>query len=374
VATVGYANGMPDLGTVVDLVVAKTKSYSTGAFNEQNTCAVLVEPILAALGWDTGDVTCVDRQYKVYDGTRLDYALKLAGRPILFVEAKGLEQSLDDAKFIAQTVNYANNEGVLWCVLTNGLVYRVYRTNEPVQMVEKLMLEIDLAETTEPSSRAATLENLRNLSQEHIAAGVLDRLAELVFTGGRVREALEGLLKKPTAAFRKALEQSMHESVDAERLDRILGYFSIQQRSPNVHAMPPAATPGPEPPTGPRPQYGKSDHLGGKPTAIVDLFNQVEDRVRALGDVRETFTKMYVNFSAPKHSFMTVCVVRDKIYLYFSIPWGEAPKPRPDRMRDVSQIGHYGMGDTEFVLSGADQLDDSLLLAAAAFDRNRPKA
>jgi len=80
---------MPDLGTVVDSIVVKTKSYATGAFNEQNTCAVLVEPILAALGWDTGDVACVDRQYRVYDGTRLDYALKLAGKPVVFVEAKG---------------------------------------------------------------------------------------------------------------------------------------------------------------------------------------------------------------------------------------------------------------------------------------------
>jgi len=269
-------------------------------------------------------------------------------------------------------VNYANNEGVLWCVLTNGLVYRIYKTNELVQMRDKLMLEINLAETTELASRAVTLDNLRDLSREQIAAGILDRLAEQVFTGGSVRKALEGLLQKPTNAFRKALGQSMHEPVDAERLDRILGYFSITQRSPSLHVAPGTTTPsGPESPVSTKTQYNREDHLGGKPKAIVDLFDQVEDRVEALGDVRETFTKMYVNFSAPKHSFMTVCVVRDKIYLYFSIPWEEAPKPRPDRMRDVSQIGHYGMGDTEFVLSSADQLDDALLLAAAAFDRNR---
>ena len=86
---------------------------------------LLVEPLLAALGWDTGDLDAVEREYRVYDNTSLDYALKIDGKPRLFVEAKGIGKNLDDKQFIAQTVNYANNEGVLWCVLTNGLVYRV---------------------------------------------------------------------------------------------------------------------------------------------------------------------------------------------------------------------------------------------------------
>jgi predicted type IV restriction endonuclease len=43
----------------------------------------------------------------------LDYALRIDGKPRLFVEAKALNKSLDDKAFIAQTVNYANNEGVL---------------------------------------------------------------------------------------------------------------------------------------------------------------------------------------------------------------------------------------------------------------------
>ena len=66
--------------------------------------------------------------------------------PALYVEAKGLKKSLDDKQFIAQTVNYANNDGVVWCVLTNGLTYRVYKTNEPVAMDQKLLFEVDLVD------------------------------------------------------------------------------------------------------------------------------------------------------------------------------------------------------------------------------------
>ena len=79
--------------------------------------------------------------------------------PALYVEAKGLNKNLEDKQFIAQTVNYANNDGVVWCVLTNGLTYRVYKTNEPVAMDQKLLFEVDLAEVADGRggrSQAAT--------------------------------------------------------------------------------------------------------------------------------------------------------------------------------------------------------------------------
>jgi len=181
---------MSDLGGAIDLVLQRISKHGAASFNEENTAVVLIEPVLAALGWDLSDLGSVDRQYRVYDGTKLDYALKLDGKSTLFVEVKGLEQSLDDPKFIAQTVNYANNEGVLWCVLTNALVYRIYKTNEPVAMADKLMVEIDIRNTTDDPSRVATLANLELLSQSSLANGKLTSTAELVFTGGVVGRPL----------------------------------------------------------------------------------------------------------------------------------------------------------------------------------------
>ncbi len=45
------------------------------AGNEANTRALLIEPILFALGWDTGDLDQVVREWRVFDNTSLDYAL-----------------------------------------------------------------------------------------------------------------------------------------------------------------------------------------------------------------------------------------------------------------------------------------------------------
>ena len=243
-------------------------------------------------------------------------------------------------------------------------------------MAEKLMLEIDLRESVAEPNRSVTLESLAYLSRASLEDGTLEDLAELVFTGGRVREGLEALLLKPNAAFRKVIEQAIGQAVEQDRLDRVLANVAIVQK-PYKAKHGPAAGPvvagGPTAPEA-KPAYSRQYHLQGKPKAIADLFDQLNDRLLTLGDVQVTYTKMYVNFSAPKHSFITVVLGRDKMYLYFSIPWTESPKPRLDRMRDVAKIGHYGMGDTEFVLSGIDQLDDALVLATSAFERNRPKS
>lgn len=109
---------LPDV--IPKLLHAAATLKASGSSNEANTKALLIEPLIAALGWDPTDLAAVEREVKVFEGTFLDYALKLDGTPRLYVEAKGLNENLDDKKFIAQTVNYANNDGVVWCVLTNG--------------------------------------------------------------------------------------------------------------------------------------------------------------------------------------------------------------------------------------------------------------
>jgi hypothetical protein len=151
------------------------------AGNEANTKALIIEPMLAALGWDPTDLNQVEREYRVYDGTSLDYALKLGGERRLFVEAKGVTKGLDDKAFVSQTVNYANNEGVLWCVLTNGLSYRVYKTNEPVAMDEKLLFEVDLAETKQGSA-GDSAKSLQLISKASLDDGTLELWGERVFT------------------------------------------------------------------------------------------------------------------------------------------------------------------------------------------------
>jgi len=140
-------------------LVTSGKLKVSGAANEANTKALMIEPLLEALGWDPTDLDVVEREVKVYDGTFLDYGLQAGGASRLYVEAKAIE-SLTDKKFVAQAINYANNDGVAWCVLTNGLIWRVFKTNETAAMDKKLLFEIDISDESQPAADVARLFRL----------------------------------------------------------------------------------------------------------------------------------------------------------------------------------------------------------------------
>ncbi|HWR21568.1 MAG TPA: hypothetical protein VN444_06890 [Verrucomicrobiae bacterium] len=60
-------------------------------YNESETKAGFIEPLLQAIGWDTRDRNEVGFETKV-SGGRVDYSLKLQGSPRIYVEAKPLSK------------------------------------------------------------------------------------------------------------------------------------------------------------------------------------------------------------------------------------------------------------------------------------------
>jgi hypothetical protein len=87
---------------------------------ESNTKAGLIEPVIAALGWDVLDPDEVHREYRLRSPDNpVDYALLLSRTPRLFIEAKGLGGNIDDPRWANQTISYAAVAGVEWVALTD---------------------------------------------------------------------------------------------------------------------------------------------------------------------------------------------------------------------------------------------------------------
>jgi len=113
----------------------------SGQIHEQDTKAALITPMLRALGWDCEDPDEVRREYRYKSQDNpVDYALFVAGRPRLFVEAKSLGVGVGDHRWRMQAVNYANAAGVEWCVLTDGNFWQIYKSNAPGDLESKLFL------------------------------------------------------------------------------------------------------------------------------------------------------------------------------------------------------------------------------------------
>lgn len=314
------------------------------------------------------DLDVVEREVKDFDGTALDYALKVEGTPRIYVEAKSVTGKLTDKKFVAQTVNYANNDGVVWCVLTNGQQYRVFKTNEPVSMDQKLLFEVDLTD-----SSLATAEKGRQLgalSRESVQTGRLDGLGERVFTDTRVRAVLADLASDPPAELLQMVSSRLgHPPVSVESLSRSLA--RILDGAPKKSSTPPPVE-SPQvaaaPPKGQ--EYPLEHHLGNKSSLIRDLWEALDDHANSLGgDVTRRSRKQYLGYFRGKRSFFTTEIQKGRVLVYLALtretahPWNEGV------MRDVTNIGHFGMGSVEYSLTSADQLAEVKDLITTAYTK-----
>ncbi len=146
------------------------RTKKTAGIDEAQTKAWLIEPVLQVLGWNTGDPTRVHPEWKrsARTGKKADYALLGAdSAPAAIVEAKRLNVSLDDIQHAEQAVQYAQNAGVPWAILTNGHEWRLYEMHTPLTSVEKRWV------WTVHVDRVAALDKLHLLRYESLTGGHL---------------------------------------------------------------------------------------------------------------------------------------------------------------------------------------------------------
>jgi hypothetical protein len=156
---------------------------------ESNTKAGLIEPIIAALGWDVLDPDEVHREYRRRPADNpVDYALLLSRTPRLFIEAKGLGENINDPKWANQTISYAAVAGVEWVALTDGAEWRVYNAHAPVPVEQKLFRAVRIAEDLD-----AAFELLALLSKDNMRDNRIQELWRGFFVDRQVHAVLDEL-------------------------------------------------------------------------------------------------------------------------------------------------------------------------------------
>jgi predicted transport protein len=101
--------------------------------------------------------------------------------------------------------------------------------------------------------------------------------------------------------------------------------------------------------------YREEDHLNGLPGEIVELYQELKDRVLGLGENIEVRPrKKYIGFVASSN-FADVHPQKSQLKLWINMMKGELDDPK-NVARDVSSIGHWGNGDYEVIVKSADDL------------------
>ena len=164
------------------------------SLSETETRRALIDPIFAAIGWDTGNPLAVRMEWRKDPSDRpVDYAFMINGVPKLLVEAERLREDITDKKWRDQLLLYSTQAGVRWCALTNGNVIRIYNSLAEEAAADKLLFEIEVRtiDTLAGIPVGAFANRLSLLSEESLRERKIDEVWDNIYTKRKVFDYLE---------------------------------------------------------------------------------------------------------------------------------------------------------------------------------------
>ncbi|ASJ00344.1 type I restriction endonuclease [Thermococcus gorgonarius] len=150
-------------------IVERVKKIKAKIPNEESTKLHVILPTLKALGWDIFNPDELMPETRTEEG-RPDYALKINGRTVAFLEAKSVRERIFtdgrvNSKHARQLARYCFDRGVDLGILTNGLQWALIKAYEPGKSVEeRVILAVDLMN----QSMEEVIERLRWLSKDFL--------------------------------------------------------------------------------------------------------------------------------------------------------------------------------------------------------------
>jgi hypothetical protein len=367
---------MKDVASCIEELQLSLERHRKENIKEYPTRVIFIDPMLQALGWDVRDPDEVQLEYPTVDGKSVDYAPKINRKVALFIEAKALNDPLTDVKKLTQIIAYATNAGLDWCILTNGVIYKVYRSTEKAEAPDKLLFEVSIdPKETKNGSVHQIAEQLNRFSRDAMARGVLDKIGEQIFTTGKIRKALDKLFINPPPNLIKIIRSVINdESVKPIHVKSALKRILSQSSDVEIPSTPPVI----EKPIKPEIQkrkgkkYGEEHHITGKPQEVIELFRTVDKFCRELapGIVQKEHRAKSVNYKHGKSAFCSVHIQKGGLRIWVRLNYSRLENPS-EYVRDVSNIGHWGSGDVEIRINNFENFQSLKYLIRQSFDENK---
>lgn len=148
------------------------------------------------------------------------------------MEVKEWETRLDE-RYERQAVNYANNNGAQWAVLTNGKAWWVYNTRAPGDLRDMRVYQID-----DIFSASEAVSVLARLSRQSVEGGELDREYRIREVQTAVIAFLASGNKTLLRIVTKAVAADLDRHITEEDVEAAL--INILQVGPPTMPIPPA--------------------------------------------------------------------------------------------------------------------------------------
>ena len=377
---------MNKLVQLIEATRSKIEALRKHALKETPTRTIVIDPLLEALGWDVRDPDEVQLEYPTIDGKSVDYGLKLNRKCVLLVEAKALDDPLTDVKAITQVVNYANSGGIVWCILTNGLTWKVYRSIENCPAPDKLMYEVSIdPRDSEGMSVLHIAQQMWRFSRQEIAKGALDTLGEQTFTDGKVRKALDKIMAAAPRSFLNVVRDATGDrTITPQQIKDSLS--RIWRGSAPEAAVPADGGSGTPMSAGDRTEaakkacrtrrtaksespYDETHHISDKPKEAIELYRAVDRLCLSLesGSIAKRYLAKHIAYDRSKRAFCSIHIQKNGLRVWLQLKYSRVVNP-PAFARDVSNVGHWGTGDFELAISSLPQLEQAAPLIRDSFE------
>ncbi len=174
------------------LQIAKSRDL-----NESDTVTIIADMLADIFGYDK--YIEITSEYAIR-GTYCDLAVKINGTIEYLIECKSIGTDLKDAH-LKQAIDYGANQGVNWVILTNGIVWKLYKIRFEKPINFDLVLQFDVMTLNPRLDESKELLYIlhksaisKNLRQEHFEKSQLINpytVAQVV-----ISEPIVGALKR----------------------------------------------------------------------------------------------------------------------------------------------------------------------------------
>lgn len=220
---------------VQDRLVAGLKRYqpivrklAERDISEADTVTVIKDMLTDVFGYDKYAELTSEQQIR---GTFCDLAIKVEGKVHYLAEVKSAGTSLND-NHLRQAVNYGAHQGIEWVLLTNGIVWKVFRIKfaQPIDWQEVYCFDMGAISSRSADDMGKLFMLCREsitgdaLQEFHRQAQIMNRyvLAELL-----LGDAVVGTLRKEMRRLFDGLKVSdeelrmllAHEVIKRDTLD-----------------------------------------------------------------------------------------------------------------------------------------------------------
>ncbi|MFH1525355.1 MAG: DUF5655 domain-containing protein [Bacteroidota bacterium] len=340
------------MATSLEKIIGSIKKLKLQNINEAQTKDWLIRPFFEVYGWDFSNPEDVVPEDDDVAGKRTDYCFYVNEVPKMLVEAKPLSNSLSDNKMIIEKLNYCANRGIPLLILTNGDTYKIYYSELKGIGKDKLLQEFTLSDKFDE-------EVIEKLSKKSFEKDLLLNYSRNISLFTTIKKATENLFQSADKKFIRIINESIKEILGhkfgEDDIEMALKQFTLHINT-DLHETVYASDTSEENTDEGKNWTIENQFRDGKWNESFEQYKKLRKELKnAKLDFSENPTKRYISLLVDTKSFSQICGLKSGLKIWVNLDLAELSEEESLRVRDVSKIGHWGMGDVEcFVENGSD--------------------